>query len=93
MEEESKRKEKPKNKAKRGVAPQPFILAVGTLVILFLLGIALTIFLVTRENPQTLQFTGTKHYIETQNAIAMTQISASATAFIATATAEAGEGQ
>jgi hypothetical protein len=84
MEEKSKRGEKSKNKAKRGDNTR----TTGTLILslIFLIGLGLTIFFLLQPDPDQLAFEATRDAIQTQNAIAMTHISASITAAMENAT-------
>jgi ABC-type Fe3+ transport system permease subunit len=91
MEEKSKRGEKSKNKAKRG--NNTMASGVLILLVIFLLGLGLTAFFLMQPSREELEFQVTRGAIQTQNAINSTLISASATAFITTATAEAAQGQ
>jgi hypothetical protein len=84
MEEKSKRGEKPKNKAKRGDNTRNTGILI--LSLLFLIGLGLTIFFLLQPDPDQLAFERTRDAIQTENAIAMTQISASVTAAIENAT-------
>jgi hypothetical protein len=86
MQEKAKRGEKPKNKAKGATNPA-FVWVTVMIVLLFLGGIGFVFYSLFKPSSQEIHFQGTDDAIETQNSIAMTQISGSATAAISNATA------
>jgi hypothetical protein len=69
-----------------GGSNRNFMFAVAAMLLVFLVGIGLIIWLSTREDPETIAFEATRDAIFTQNAIAETQIAESATAGIVNAT-------
>jgi hypothetical protein len=74
MSEKEKRKEKPKRSSRS------FIGLSMVMLLVFLFGMSFALYYLLKPEPSILPFEGTSEWIETANSIALTQISASATA-------------